>query len=342
MKNTYGKICLIFFISMTLTAIIFCFGYLGILNSDILSTFLIQIIVMLAIPFLLYTILISKNVKTTFSDCGFKKISSKVVIAAILLGLVLFCINSFVSNAFSSIISLLGYENLSSSTSPDLAPKKIFLDFVLSALLPGFCEEFLLRGIMLNAGKKQVSPRYCLIVSSLLFGLLHLNIRQFFYATIMGALMGYVSLKADSIYPTIIIHFMNNFLSNYFVYGTYLNWPFARGFMVIENLLFSNPIFYIVFTPIIIITMALLYVYLVKVISIERGKSKIIKFLQQTRDTNMSVQDCQKQIDEINLCLSQNDLKNNTKPKFCNKIYLICSILLGSLITISSYIWGII
>ena len=60
---------------MLSVALIFVLGYFDIIKSSYLSTFLIQGIVMLAFPITLYSALVTKNVKQTFSDFGFKKIS---------------------------------------------------------------------------------------------------------------------------------------------------------------------------------------------------------------------------------------------------------------------------
>lgn len=348
MKNKFSKISFIYFLSMCLVGIVFILGYLGILQNDILSSFLIQIVVMFAVPMLLYSLIVSKNLKKTFSDFGFKKISSKIIIISILLGFCLFAINCFISNTFASIISMFGYENLpifsaSTATTP-ITYKLILKEFILSAVLPGFCEEFLHRGLMLNASKKYTNPRYCLIISSLLFGLVHLNIKQFFYAAIMGGFMGYVSLASESIYPAMIIHFMNNFLSNYAYYGSYLNWPFVKLFATIETFLLNNVFYFITLVPIFIFMLFGLYFYLVQLILKDRTKRKVENLIKSLNLENLPIQEVQKRVDEINLILNNKNLTqfNNIKPKFNDKIFIICSIVLGGLITISTFIWGII
>ena len=116
MKNkSFFKISLIYFVAICLVAILFIFGHLGLIQNEILSSFLIQIIVMFAVPLLMYTLLVSKNVKQTFADTGFKKISKQMILITIGLGFVLYFLNQFVASIFSSIISLFGYEKISSS-----------------------------------------------------------------------------------------------------------------------------------------------------------------------------------------------------------------------------------
>lgn len=345
MKNNYTKISFIYFTSMCLVGVVFLLGYLGVLKNEVLSSVLIQIIVMFAIPLILYTLLVSKNLKKTFVDCGFKKISGKILIISIILGICLYIINSYISTAFASIISMFGYETLplnSTGSTQTITYGLLFKEFLLSAVLPGICEEFLHRGIMLSAGKKYANPKFCLFISSLLFGLMHLNINQFFYAAIMGVLMGIVCLVSESIYPTIIIHFMNNFLSNYFYYGSKLNLPFANLVLNIEQFLFSNFVGLMIVVPMIIMLLIFTYIKLVDMIRKEQVRLKVKKLFSALKQTDLPVEQMQIKINEINNILSNKQQTSNIKLNFSNKVFVICSVVFGSLITISTFIWGII
>lgn len=341
-KNIF-KINIIYFIAISGVAITFLFGYLGLLKSDILSSFLIQIVVMFAIPLLMYSLFTKSNLKQTFNDVGLKKISSKIIFYSIILGFVLYFLNTFVASSFSSILSLLGYNTLSSSTPTKITYVTLLKELILSCVLPGFCEEFLHRGIMLHAGKKYSNTKYCLIISSILFGLIHLNIRQFLYAAILGFLMGYVTLVADSIIPSIIIHFMNNFLSSYFYYGNFFDWPLAKFINHIESILFNNSFTFITSTVFAVIGLIYLYQYLTKKILYERTKSESLKVFNALQISNLSIIQAQIKFNEINQIIKYKALNSNkNKPKFPDKIFLISSFVLGILITISSFIWGVI
>ena len=342
-KNIF-KINIIYFVAITLVAIVFLLGYMGILKNDILMSFLIQVVVMFAIPMLMYSILTKKNIKDTFNDCGLKKISSKMVLISIALGFVLYFINSFVADAFYGFISLFGYESLSSATTTTFSYGKLLKELILSCILPGFCEEFLHRGIMLHAGKKHSNPKYCLIISSILFGLMHLNIRQFFYASILGFLMGHVSLAADSIIPSIIIHFMNNFLSNYFYYGTYLEWPLAKFFNFVTNFFASNIFIFIIFSTIAVLLLFLTYNYLTKLMLKERAKKDIKAIVYALQVDKLSIVQAQIKFNEVNKLLKFKAIQERKSQKVTcgDNIFLIASFVLGTLITISSFIWGVI
>lgn len=348
MKNkNIIKIGLLYFISITLVAVIFVLGALGVVKNEFLSAFLIQCVVVFGIPLLLYTLLVSKNFKQTFADTGFKKISARMFGISVLLGVVLYAINSFVASAFSSIISLLGYETVSLGYggTQTISYLTLLKELVLSCFLPGFCEEFLHRGIMLHANKKQTNPRYALIISSILFGLMHLNINQFFYATILGGLMGYVALASDSIYPSMIIHFMNNALSTYFFYGYYMKWPLATFVNEIETMLASNSLLYIAVISLSVMVLLWLYRLLVKAIFQERAKYDIKRIITYLKANDLTIEQAQEKITQINHILKQSYLLNDkpkTKQNFASQIFIISSIVLGALVTLSSFVWGII
>lgn len=97
------------------------------------------------------------------------------------------------------------------------------------AILPAICEEFLHRGVLLN-GLKEIGIKKAILISSLMFGLLHFNINQFFYATILGMLMALVSVVSKSIYPAMIIHFTNNAISVYLSSAESYGW-FGKTFI---------------------------------------------------------------------------------------------------------------
>lgn len=334
---------------MILVALIFVLGYLGLLQNDYISSFLIQIMVMFAIPMLLYTLFVSKSFKQTFKDTGFKKISSRMIGITIILGIVLYFINNFVAQFFSSLISLFGYENLTQTTTVTFTYELLFREFLLSCILPGICEEFLHRGIMLFAGKKCGNTRYVLITSSILFGLIHLNINQFFYATILGFLMGYVAIVSDSIYPSIIIHFLNNFLNTYFYYGYYLNWPFATFINNLQALIASNIFVFIIVNAVLICILISLYIYLTQILAKERVRYDVKKIILCLEIDNLPLEQAQTKINQANEILQKseslkfkNTVSGGEKFSFLSQVFLISSLVLGSLITISTYIWGII
>lgn len=348
MKNKkIFTINLIYYICILAVSIIFILGYMEILDNSYLTTFLIQGIVMLAIPIILYSLFITKNAKQTFSDFGFKKISIKILIISIGLGFVLFFVNNYVADIFYAILTILGYDN---SINISLNVNNVGLEFLLTALIPGFCEEVLHRGMYMRGSQKQGYARYGLLFSSLLFGLMHLSIQQFFYATALGGLMGIVVIVSDSIYPAMIIHFMNNALSTYFVYGYQRNWPLADLKYSIEEFIFSqNIILCIMMLSTIIFVLLWIYKYLVSQIAKNKQKQIATNLAKDLKLDQVDYSEVQQKLNEIETVLEQSSPKscmnitneNTTALNFVDKVFLYSSIVLGALITFCSFIWGI-
>lgn len=88
----------------------------------------------------------------------------------------------------------------------------LVLQFITIALVPGFCEEFLFRGVILS-NLMPYGKSTAIVISALCFGLMHSNFVQFLYATVAGIILGTVYVMTDSIWPSTFIHIINNALS---------------------------------------------------------------------------------------------------------------------------------
>lgn len=76
----------------------------------------------------------------------------------------------------------------------------------------GIFEEILFRGLILSSFRKKCKPVGAIIFSSILFGIIHLNVTQYFYGFFLGLYLGYLVYKTNSIYPAILVHILNNLL----------------------------------------------------------------------------------------------------------------------------------
>ena len=93
-----------------------------------------------------------------------------------------------------------------------MEPFEIILGFICTCLVPGFCEEFLFRGAILG-NCLPFGRTNAVIISSILFALMHENLEQMLYTFIGGILFGYVYVKTESLWNCVILHMVNNFFS---------------------------------------------------------------------------------------------------------------------------------
>ncbi len=92
--------------------------------------------------------------------------------------------------------------------------------FILMVIAAPILEELIFRGIILEGLLKRYSPIRSILISSFLFGLVHLNPWQFVTGLILGVFSGWVYFKTRSLSFSIIIHAAANlsgFLMRYII-----------------------------------------------------------------------------------------------------------------------------
>jgi membrane protease YdiL (CAAX protease family) len=87
-----------------------------------------------------------------------------------------------------------------------------------TALFPAFTEEVFFRGILLRRFCGVYSERKAILLSAVLFGLMHLNPWQAMYAFISGLFLGWVYRRFKTIWPCMLLHAYNNILASFIVY----------------------------------------------------------------------------------------------------------------------------
>ena len=105
-------------------------------------------------------------------------------------------------------------ENLETFTLGLLADPSwgIFLiNFLMIAILPSVCEELLFRGVLLRQFNR-ISGNFhvAILLSGLLFGMIHGQIFKFLPITILGILLGYMYWWTKNLWFPIAAHFFNN------------------------------------------------------------------------------------------------------------------------------------
>ncbi|MEC7739613.1 MAG: type II CAAX endopeptidase family protein, partial [Gemmatimonadota bacterium] len=102
----------------------------------------------------------------------------------------------------------------------EMASDQGLLMFTALVIAAPILEELIFRGVMLDGLLRIYSPTKAVIVSSLLFGLIHLNPAQFVGGALVGGFMGWVYVHTRSVMATILIHAAFNltaFTESYFI-----------------------------------------------------------------------------------------------------------------------------
>ena len=84
---------------------------------------------------------------------------------------------------------------------------------LLMAMVPAICEELAFRGFIFGGLVRGGGRFRAVLVTALIFGISHGVLQQSISATVMGLLLGWVTLKTGSVLPCIVVHITNNALS---------------------------------------------------------------------------------------------------------------------------------
>lgn len=81
------------------------------------------------------------------------------------------------------------------------------------ALLPAICEELAFRGFIMQGLMRRHSPAAAIVISSMLFGVMHLITPQMINATLLGIILGIIATRTGSIIPGMCFHAIHNALA---------------------------------------------------------------------------------------------------------------------------------
>ena len=103
--------------------------------------------------------------------------------------------------------------SLMTDGSPSFVPNEALWKMILvHALAPAVLEEMLFRYIPLKV-LYRYSPRATVLLSSLFFAFIHLDIYKMPYAFVAGILLILADVMTESVLPSLVIHFVNNLSS---------------------------------------------------------------------------------------------------------------------------------
>lgn len=113
--------------------------------------------------------------------------------------------SNFLNNAIGELLGN-GY---SAETVTDLSGQNMVALFVCGVIIAPAMEEIIFRGIAYRKLGGYGQAAY-ILVTSLIFGLFHLNLGQFFYATVLGLLFAKITWDTGTVRYSIILHIMVN------------------------------------------------------------------------------------------------------------------------------------
>lgn len=309
----YLIIYLSIMIALTLVRISAGEGYLGDgVMVDNMFTILAQILCMGMIP-VFSMIVIDKNdgLEVIRERLYFKKPRVKgswwwVLLIAILH----IVVNGGISTVWYNFIRLIGYTPVVSDGEVIKNVGEFIFALLMSAVLPAFFEEITHRGLVLHVSRGNAHKRA--LLSALLFALMHQNITQTGYTFAGGLIMAYTVIYTGSIFPAMVIHFVNNALVQLRIFSSSYNGLVYQGY----EFIFANMSqWWFMLILVIIWALAVVGVYF----SLKRLKSK-------SEDGEVYVM----------------EVEQEEGDKTVSKFLWISIIVFGALTTLYTFVWGVI
>ena len=354
-NNRYLVTLIIYGTAIMLLMLIQVLASLGCFNSlsnqalEVVGSVLPQIVIMFGIPLIMLLLAQKINhqpfsIRQVNKEVVWQRISMKNIFLCFVLGVCLYLLNIFIASVFGMLLRSFGYQFSTSENAFD-GYSGLAISIVLTAVLPAICEEFLHRGVLLNGMIKQFGVKKAILWSSILFGLMHMNVGQFFYATILGWFMAVTALSASSLWASIIVHFTNNALATYFSFAEELNLPGAN----LINYLFGNGLSLILTVLIVFIIIGEILRYMARDRFKRNLASYTIRYLAS--QNKFTTED----FDRLQIALPRAlqtlptwkataayietfDLPQRVKPLEKTLLVMIC--VMGGLITLLSFVWG--
>ena len=179
-------------------------------NSD--EFFYLYIIVSsvctMMVPFIIGGLYLKKRTGTEIFCFDAPK-SAEIAVPAVPMGLLVCLIGNLLTMLFISGMDKIGF----SLTSPDFnTPSTLtgrILYVVAIGIIPPLTEELSIRGCIMQP-LRRYGDIFAIFASSLLFAILHGNLVQAPFAFIAGLGLGYICCVTGSLWPSIIVHCLNN------------------------------------------------------------------------------------------------------------------------------------
>lgn len=163
--------------------------------------------ILLGVPLLVvwYT---KKDMKQTY---GLQKTKAAGYVGGFFQIIGMFCIMLVVSTLMIKLFpnSASNITNVFS----ELMDGSLVESLLVIAVTPAICEELLFRGVMFQSMKKRYRISTAIILVGVIFGLYHMSLVKFIPTGLLGAVLCYTAYKTGSIYPAMMMHFVNNALS---------------------------------------------------------------------------------------------------------------------------------
>ena len=174
--------------------------------------------------------------KKMFYEIGFEKpILFKHVLLCLGMGL-------FAQLGVNGVLNLIPIPqillNFLEQTNAPLVEGPMLMQILSLIVVAPILEEVIFRGLILSRLQRGFSARSAILLSSLVFGLVHVNFLGILYAFALGLLLGFVFVRTRNIGNAIVLHMAFNAGSFLMAYSPDMWWVYAVSIVISAAVLF--------------------------------------------------------------------------------------------------------
>ena len=146
----------------------------------------------------------------TIRGMGFEgRFSLWATLLVIPLSVALICMGQPLAEGFVRLVALIGYDTSAATSIMPSTPGELAATLILVALLPAIAEEYVFRGCVARAFARK-GYVFAVFMSALLFAIMHGSPLQLVHQFLIGAVCAVLFFATRSLWPPIILHFLNN------------------------------------------------------------------------------------------------------------------------------------
>ncbi len=179
-------------------------------GKSMFNGILSQFFAVLIIP-LFFLLIFKKDMRSTLRLK--KNIDLIQILLLFLTSIGIFFLVQFINGLFiQSLQSFMGEPSDALELNDAENLSQLMFQLVIIAGLPSICEEIFFRGFVMRSFERY-SPIGAIILSSVIFAIMHGNLLQLVYAFILGLILGTVTMLTDSLLAGTLMHFTLNTIS---------------------------------------------------------------------------------------------------------------------------------
>lgn len=176
-------------------------------TAELLVVQAVTLVAFVAAPALIMTVVLTRSPRETLS---LRLPPAQAVAAAVVLAVALHPLALVLKDFLAWLYPVDG--RMFGELSQLLAAAPLAWLIVVFAVVPAVCEEVAFRGFILSGLREHGHPWRAILVSSVLFGVVHLVVQQSINAAILGVLLGYMTVRSGSLLCPIAFHAVHNSL----------------------------------------------------------------------------------------------------------------------------------